>query len=154
MNRLRVVMRWLLAAAMVAVGVLHFVTPAPFVKIVPALLPAPLLLVYLSGVFEIAGGLGLLLARTRRAAGWGLVALYVAVFPANINMAINNIQLGADAIPRWALWARLPLQAVLIALALWVSRAEAASSTTAEEDPPQHQRRERHQRHAEQPATK
>ena len=118
----RAVLRWLLAAAMVAVGVMHFVTPLPFVKIVPSMLPAPLLAVYVSGAFEILGGLGLLLTRTRRLAGWGLVALYVAVFPANINMALNDIQLGPEAIPPWALWARLPLQVVLMALALWVSR--------------------------------
>lgn len=127
MSVARVVLRWLLAAAMVAVGVLHFVDPLPFVKIVPALLPAPLLLVYVSGAFEILGGVGLLVPRTRRAAGWGLVALYLAVFPANINMAINEIQLGAEAMPRWALWARLPLQLVLIAAALWVSRNERRS---------------------------
>lgn len=132
MNIVRVVLRWLLAAAMVGVGALHFVNPLPFVKIVPALLPAPLLLVYVSGAFEILGGLGLLWPRTRRAAGWGLVALYLAVFPANINMAVNGIQLGADALPEWALWARLPLQLVLIAAALWVSRDERRSSTATQ----------------------
>ena len=120
--RLRGIVRALLSLAMVAVGSLHFLRPQGFVQIVPAWLPAPLALVYLSGAFEILGGLGLLLARTRRAASLGLVALYVAVFPANVNMAVNHIQLGEAHLPPAALWARLPLQAVLIALALWVGR--------------------------------
>jgi uncharacterized membrane protein len=59
----------------------------------------------------------------RRAAGIGLIALYLAVFPANINMAVNNIALGADPVPTWALWARLPLQVVFIAWAYWVAVA-------------------------------
>jgi len=77
---------WTLAAAMVAIGVLHFVRPKPFVRIVPKYLPAPLTLVYVSGFFEILGGIGLLIPETRVWAAWGLIALYVAVFPANINM--------------------------------------------------------------------
>lgn len=120
-SRARVVTRWVAAAAMSAVGVLHFVNPEPFVKIVPRALPAPLLLVYLSGVAEIAGGLGLLWERTRKAAGWGLVALYVAVFPANINMAVNNIAMGPEPVPPAILWGRLLLQPVFIAVALWVA---------------------------------
>jgi len=119
------VVRVLLAAGMVAIGTWHFVRPEPFVRIVPDLLPAPLLLVYVSGVFEILGGLGLLWNKTRRWASWGLVALYVAVFPANINMAINEIQLEpGGTLPVWAMWARLPLQALIIAAAYWVGRPD------------------------------
>ncbi len=116
---------YLLSVAMIGVGVLHFTSPTGFERIVPSFLPNPKLWVYLSGVFEILGGLGLLPARTRRAAGLGLVALYVAVFPANINMAIHGIQLtpGGD-LPSWAMWARLPFQAVFIAWAWWVSKPE------------------------------
>jgi len=73
-------------------------------------------------VCEIAGGLGLLVRRTRRLAAWGLVALYVAVFPANINMAVNDIQIGNSHIPEALLWLRLPLQAVFIGWAIWVRR--------------------------------
>lgn len=107
---------------MIGIGVLHLVRPDGFVKIVPRALPAPLLLVVVSGVFEIAGGAGLLFERTRRAASWGLVALYVAVFPANVNMAVNDIQPEGMHLSPLLLWTRLPLQLVFIALAIWVGR--------------------------------
>jgi uncharacterized membrane protein len=116
----RRMLRVVLAIAMIAVGVDHFAAPDFFVRIVPRALPEPLLLVQLSGFFEVLGGLGLLVPRVRRAAGIGLVLLYVAVFPANVNMVVHP-ELGGS-IPLWALWVRLPLQGVLIALALWVSR--------------------------------
>jgi uncharacterized membrane protein len=67
----------------------------------------------LSGAAEILGGLGLILPATRRLAAWGLIALLVAVFPANVNMAINHLPLGTTHVPAWALWARLPLQVVM-----------------------------------------
>ena len=123
--RAKRVLTWLGGLAMVAIGVSHFVDPDPFVRIVPSVLPWPLALVYISGFFEILGGLGLLHPRTRRAAAWGLIALYVAVFPANLNMAINEIQLTAGGdLPVWAIWARLPLQAVFIAIAYWFTRPD------------------------------
>lgn len=118
----KLVVRWLMALAMIAIGVDHFLQPEPFVAIVPAFLPAKAALVYISGVAEVAGGLGLLISRTRKWASWGLVALYVAVFPANINMAINEIQLGSSTIPVWAMWLRLPFQLLFIVGALWVGR--------------------------------
>jgi uncharacterized membrane protein len=108
---------------MVTVGVLHFTNPEPFVRIVPAFLPAKLELVWLSGAAEILLGVGLLPSLTRRWASLGLVALLVAVFPANINMALNEIQLNPDdPLPVWAMWARLPFQLVFIATALFVGR--------------------------------
>jgi len=117
------ILRFVLAFAMTSIGILHFTSPEPFVRIVPAVLPAPLVLVYLSGIAEIAGGIGILIPKLRRAAGFGLIALYVAVFPANINMALNQLQIGADPIPTWALWMRLPFQFVFIAWAYWVAAA-------------------------------
>lgn len=121
---MRVVLRVVLALAMMAIGVDHFAAPDFFVRIVPRALPAPVLLVQISGVCEVLGGAGLLvppsrLPWARRAAGMGLALLYVAVFPANINMVIHP-ELGGS-VPIWALWLRLPLQVVLIVLALWVS---------------------------------
>jgi uncharacterized membrane protein len=82
--------------------------------------------VLISGFFEVLGGVGLLLARTRRAASYGLVLLYLAVFPANINMVVHP-ELGRG-LPEWSLWARLPLQFVLIAWALWAGGAEPVQS--------------------------
>jgi uncharacterized membrane protein len=115
---------YLLAAAMTGVGIAHFVAPDPFVKIVPKQLPAPKALVYVSGFFEIAGGLGLLWGPTRVAAAWGLVALFIAVFPANVNQAMNAISFDdARPIPRVALWCRLPFQALFIAWAWWMTTA-------------------------------
>jgi uncharacterized membrane protein len=113
---LKTSLRILLSGMMVAAGVLHFAKPASYARIVPSYLPSPLALVHVSGVLEILGGLGLLMAATRRWAAWGLIALYIAVFPANVNMAVHRI--GFDG-PSWLLWARLPLQAVLIAWAWW-----------------------------------
>ena len=114
----------LLAAVMIAIGVLHFVRPKPFVRIVPKFLPAPLALVYISGFFEVLGGVGLLIPGTRPWAAWGLIALYVAVFPANIYMLTHNISLNPrKPIPRWALWLRLPFQLVFIAWAYWFTQS-------------------------------
>jgi uncharacterized membrane protein len=115
---------WALALAMISIGTLHFVRPKPFVRIVPKFLPAPLALVYISGFFEIVGGVGLLIPATRIAAVWGLVALYIAVFPANIYMLTHNISLNPKKpIPRWALWVRLPFQFVFMAWAYWFTLA-------------------------------
>jgi uncharacterized membrane protein len=116
------VLRWLLTVFMTAAGVNHFVSLETYTAIMPAALPAHLTLVYISGLAEVLGGLGLILPATRRLAAWGLVALLVAIFPANVNMAVNNLPMGSGPAPTWLLWARLPLQAVLIAWAWWYTR--------------------------------
>lgn len=128
---MKVVLRWLLSFIIASAGVMHFSDPEPFVAIVPLALPAPLALVYISGAAELAIGLGLQLPATRRIAAWGLVALLLAVFPANINMAVNELPMGDDPVPTWALWARLPLQFALIFWA-WVY---ARRDTAAEQEP-------------------
>ena len=122
MERVRILARVFVALAMTAIGVLHFVRPAGFVAIVPRALPYPYALVLISGAFEIVLGLGLLVPRVRRLSSYGLVALYIAVFPANINMAVHHLDLDGKPVPTWALWLRLPFQLVFIALALWVGR--------------------------------
>jgi uncharacterized membrane protein len=129
-NRARSALRLTLAIIMVAVGALHFVADHFFVQIVPPQLPAAQWLVWISGVIEIALGLLLLPTVTRKLAGYALIALYIAVFPANIYMAVANVQL--QGMPAWfeqpsplALWLRLPLQGVLIAWAWWVSKPAA-----------------------------
>ena len=101
-----------LALFFVCTGILHFIRPKTFIAITPAYLPKRKEIVYISGIFEILGGLGLLLPFTRRYAAKGLVTLLYAVFPANLNMAMNKIDLGY--VPKWLLWARLPLQFLLI----------------------------------------
>ncbi|MBU6119782.1 DoxX family protein [Hymenobacter siberiensis] len=113
---IRILSRYALALLFTLAGIWHFVHPATYLAIMPPMLPVPLALVYLSGFFEMLGGLGLLPARTRRLAGGGLLALLVAVFPANVHMALIHEQLH---IPGWLAWGRLPLQLPLL---WWVWR--------------------------------
>lgn len=107
-------------------GVNHFVNPEFYVNIMPPYLPAHLELVYLSGLFEILGGLGVLVARVRVLAGWGLILLLLAVYPANIHMALHPEQF-PDMSPM-ALHARLPLQLLFIAWAYWATRPESPTA--------------------------
>ncbi len=98
-------------------GLNHFVSPKPYLAIMPPILPWPLALVYLSGAAEIAGAAGILFRGTRKLAAVGLITLLLAVFPANIYAATHGMQMGDYAVPSWLRWARLPLQVVLI---IWV----------------------------------
>lgn len=107
-------------------GALHFLRPQPFIHIVPPWLPSPRLLVYLSGLFEILGAIALQVSLLRTIAGWGLIALLVAVFPANIFMLTNHPYIGEIAVSPWILWLRLPLQFALIYLVWWCSRPRPA----------------------------
>ena len=110
--------RALLGVTFLTTGVLHFLRPRMYEAIMPRYLPAHRELVYASGVAEIAGGAGVLHAKTRKGAAWWLIATLVAVFPANVEMAVNADRF--KQFPKPLLWARLPLQGVLIA---WVWRA-------------------------------
>lgn len=112
--------------AFMAVGTMHFVIEKFFIAIVPKSLPNPKLLVQISGVAEIAGGLGLLIPATRRLAGKGLLALLVSVFPANINMAVNSERF--KNFPAWSLWARLPLQFLMMRIVWKVSQPRTAAT--------------------------
>ncbi len=107
-------MRRFLAAAFVVTGVLHFWVPGYFIAIVPGWLPRPDLLVAMSGAAEVAGGVGLLVPPVRRHAGIGLIALLVAVFPANIGMLADWRAAGGGRWYEVALWVRLPVQLLLI----------------------------------------
>ncbi len=121
-NRRKEILRAILSVCIIVVGITHFLKPEQYVRIVPPQLPYPFELVYISGFFEILGGIGLMIPFVSVAAAWGLIALFIAVFPANINMTINNIPI--EGIPHYPLlyWARLPLQAVLIAWAWWYTK--------------------------------
>ncbi len=114
----------LLAAAFTLAGINHFVMPGPYRKIVPPGFGDPATMVAISGVAEIVGGLGTLPARTRRLAGLWLVGLLLAVFPANLYMALRSERFAP--IPRWALYLRLPLQGLMVRWALRATRSDAA----------------------------
>ncbi len=130
-SRIQAIALLLLAAFFVFAGVTHFTRTEFFVAIVPHYLPAPLALVYLSGAFEILGGLGVLVPATRRAAGLGLCALLLAVYPANVQMALEAERWAAQGTPPWALYLRLPLQFVALAWAWWATRPETAPARAA-----------------------
>jgi len=120
--RLKRPLLYLMGSGYVVAGVLHFVVPELYAQIIPPILPAPLALVYLSGVAEIAVGVGVLIPRTRRYAAWATIALLVAIFPANVYMATSMVVVegigGGDPSPLIR-WGRLPLQGVLILWAYW-----------------------------------
>lgn len=105
-------------------GALHFVVPGYYAAIVPSYLPAPAALVALSGVVEIAGGVGFLIPRLRKVAGVVLILLLIAVLPANLEMLRIARTNGSAAWVEALLWLRLPLQVVLIWLAWRLSRTD------------------------------
>lgn len=115
-------LRYVMGALYIVAGLLHFVVPSLYVQIVPPILPAPLALVYLSGLAEVGVGVGVLVPRTRRYAAWATIALLVAIFPANVYMAVSMVAVeglpGGDPSPL-VRWARLPLQGVLLLWAYW-----------------------------------
>ena len=123
----RKILRGILIFNMAVVGVLHFVNPEVFLAIMPDYLHWHYELVIISGVFEVLGAIGLAIPKTRSAAGWGLIALFICVFPANLWQAMQGIDLPGLAGPAWVRWARLPMQAVFIYWAYAVSRPPESS---------------------------
>jgi uncharacterized membrane protein len=119
----------LLSVVFITAGTLHFLRPETYEQIIPGYLPAHRELVLVSGAAEIAGGLGIAFSQTRRAAGVWLVALLVAVFPANVNMTLHPEQF--RSIAPALLWARLPLQGLLIWWALRATRRGGARARAA-----------------------
>lgn len=120
MNTLKKILRWLFGIAFILAGINHFISADFYLRMMPPVLPLPLFLIYLSGVFEIALGILLLIPRFSRLAAWGSIALLIAVFPANIYMAMNTL-LFPEFSPA-AQYIRLPLQFLLIALAYWFTK--------------------------------
>ena len=107
----------------IGAGISHFINSSWFVQIMPPYLPYHYELVYLSGFFEILLGTLLLISKTRYIASWGLILLLIAVYPANIYLAFNEVPLRAlDVSPFMASWVRLPIQFVFIGLAYWHSK--------------------------------
>lgn len=113
------------AVLFIVAGALHFVIPKFYLAIMPGWLPEPRLLVYLSGGLEIAGGLGLLVPATRMAAALGLIALLIAVLPANVEMLRLAQARGATGLFQAACWLRLPLQPLLM---YWVWRVATSAN--------------------------
>jgi uncharacterized membrane protein len=118
------VARGITAVFFMIAGLMHFLIPAPYLKIMPPWIPWHIAMVDISGAAEIAGGIGLLIANCRRAAAWGLVGLLISVFPANIYMATDHIP---PTSPVWTLWARLLLQPLMIYWVLWCSKPSSLS---------------------------
>lgn len=114
--------RWLLAAFYFLAGVAHLRSPAGFLTITPAWVPFPEAVVAFTGIAELAGAIGLLIPRFRRAAAIGLAAYAVCVYPANINHAINNLAIGGQEMSWWYHGPRLAFQPVFVWLALWVGQ--------------------------------
>lgn len=124
----KALVRRLVGALFIVAGLNHFRRPEMYLAIMPDYLPWHRQLVALSGYAELIGGCAMLVPRLATAAGWGLVALLVAVFPANLHMALNPERF--QPIPHWVLWARLPLQPVLIGVVLWCTRQERSDPLT------------------------
>lgn len=121
MHQLKLASLALLSIFMTGAGVMHFVNPDFYLRIMPDYLPWHLELVYLSGVCEILLGLALWISRLRRIAAWGIIALLIAVFPANVYAYQHQELLPA---PPWLHVLRLPLQLVFIAWAYWHTRPD------------------------------
>ncbi|HEB89588.1 MAG TPA: DoxX family membrane protein [Deltaproteobacteria bacterium] len=128
-SRVKRIALFALSAFFLFAGIQHFANPDFFTAIVPPALPDPLMIVYVSGLFEIAGGIGVLIPRVRSLAGWGLVALLIAVFPANLYMAMNP-ELFPELTPT-KLYVRLPFQFLFIAWAWWATRDDASGPSAS-----------------------
>lgn len=117
MGLLHFISRLFLSVFFVVAGINHFLSPALYLSIMPSFLPTPLFLVNVSGIAEIIGGVAIQIPALRRPAGWGLLLLLLAVFPANIYALQNGMIISGHSIERWILLARLPVQLLFMA---WV----------------------------------
>ena len=120
-----------MALIYIGAGINHFINEEFYLAIMPPYIPWHRLAVQLSGVAETALGLTLLITPLRALAAWGVILLLLAVFPANLHMALHPAATGAGDLPQWLLWLRLPLQAVLIAWAYAYTRPVKTSSANA-----------------------
>ncbi len=122
MSSNKIGMKYLLAASFIFAGFNHFYNPDFYLRIMPPYLPWPSALHLTAGFFEVVLGVMLLIQQFQRLAAWGLIALLLAVYPANIHMAVNH-HLYPD-VPMVFHWIRLPLQLVLIAWAWWFTKVD------------------------------
>ena len=125
MSATKRVLLYLMGGFYVMAGANHFISADYYVRLVPPYLPWHLQLVYLSGIAEIVCGVGVMIPPTRKLAAWATIALLLAVYPANIHVAVNNVpMLGAEEGAGLANWVRLPFQFILIAWAGWYTRGD------------------------------
>ena len=120
MSRVKFILKLLLGVFFIAAGVNHFLRTGFYLRMMPPYVPFHLAMVQISGAAEMLLGLLILIPCRSAIAGWGLIALLIAVFPANVQMALHP-----ETFPEFsarALWLRLPLQAVMIAWAYWYTR--------------------------------
>ena len=125
MNKLKTFSYYFFGVFYTLAGIMHFVVPEFYMKIMPPYLPWHLPIVYLSGFAEILLGIGLIYKPTRRWSAIGIIALLIAVFPANIYLAFSDTAqeaLGTNRLQ--ALWIRFPIQLVLILIAYWQSKVQ------------------------------
>jgi uncharacterized membrane protein len=120
---------WLMAIFYVVGGINHFANTDFYMPMMPPYLPLHAALVYLSGVAEIVLGVAVLVPSLRGLAAWGIILLLIAVFPANLHIALHNVPIGgrAEGLGIWN-WVRLPFQALLIAWAWWYTREERSAT--------------------------
>jgi len=122
-----------MAVLYVGAGVNHFVSPAFYVAIMPPYIPWHLEMVWLSGVAEIVLGVGVLIPKTRRVAGWLILAMLAVFMTVHVHM-LTAPEGTFDEVPRWALWLRIPMQGVLALWAWWVTKPDARRIETASTD--------------------
>ena len=125
MSPIKRVLLYVMGVFHVFAGVMRFVAPDPYLRIMPAYLPWHLELVHLSGAAEILCGIGVMIPQTRVLAAWATIALLIALFPADVNVAIHDLPMGeaTEGAGIWN-WVRLPFQAVFIAWAWWYTRED------------------------------
>jgi len=121
MSAFKIGLKYLFAAIFIFAGVNHFRNPEFYMRIMPPYLPWPSALHLTAGFFEVAFGVMLLIPRFQKLAAWGLIALLLAVYPANIHMAVHH---ELYQLPMGFHWIRLPLQFVLIAWAWWFTKVD------------------------------
>lgn len=119
----RAALRWLLVLAYSYAGWRHLATPAPFLAITPPWVPFPSEVVAATGVAELAGAIGLMIPRLRKAAGLSLALYALCVWPANFHHALANVAIGGETLSWWYHGPRLALQPLIIWWALWASGA-------------------------------
>jgi uncharacterized membrane protein len=122
-------MRVAAGVAFIVASLPHFTSPERYLPMMPPFVPAPLAMIYVSGVAELLGGIGLLIPRTARPAAWGVVALLIAIFPANIYVAISGVNAAGLPSSPWYTWSRLPFQIVFIWWVLAATRPRPTRSS-------------------------